>query len=314
MLKPDELKTRMKGVVCVTVTPFTQSYGVDEAAISENVKFLVRKGIHVVVAGGSTGEFSSLSEQEFSKVVKAHVEAAGGKVPVLAGASHSGTHECIKLAKLAQQAGADGLLTVPPYYLKPSWEGTLLHYKMVAESVDIGISIYNNPGFSKVNLLPRQLKEMVEKIPTVVAVKETSGDLLQFDETLKAIGDKVPVLMGRELLAYYGMAGGAPGFVSSLANFAPEIALQLYDAFVQRDLAKAWTVKQRLEEYDLLQAEMLQKYAFPAQIPFAKAAMEMVGLKAGPPRPPMTGLNAEMKEKLRQSLVHMGVMGQVQNA
>ena len=298
-MNPTELKSRLRGVVVTVLTPFADDYSLDTGALHDNVQRMVEKGVHVLVGAGSAGEFSSMSPEEFGQAVSTVVKAAGGRVPVLGGASHSGTHECIKLCRIAEEAGADGLLIVPPYYLKPSNEGLLLHYEMVAEAVNLPIAVYNNPGFSKVNVTPQLCLALLERVPQIISIKETSGEIFQFYETLRLLGNRIPILMGREITAFFGLACGSPGYVSSLANLAPELCIQLYDAFQEGDLEKAKRVNTKFAAFNAVQAEALQKLAFPVFIPMIKEGMNMIGLRGGRVRPPMTPIDGAMKEHMK---------------
>jgi 4-hydroxy-tetrahydrodipicolinate synthase len=299
----NEIKTKMRGVLCVCITPFKENYKVDLDGVKRNAEFLVESGVDVLIPCGSTGEFSSLSFDEYYSVVKATVEAVNGRKPVIAGASHSGTHECIKLAKAAEKAGADAIMTVPPYYLKPTWEGLLKHYKLIAENIDIGITVYNNPGFSKVNIMPQKCLELINNIDKIVGIKETSGDCAQFYETLQLCNDKAPIIMGREVLAFFGLACGSPGYISSMANFAPKLAIDLFRAFEEKDLEKARMVYKKIAPYNSLMAQALQKEGVPKMIPLAKEAMKLLGMPAGPVRPPLTPCTTDEIEKLKSILI-----------
>jgi 4-hydroxy-tetrahydrodipicolinate synthase len=297
-MESDELRRKMKGVISVCVTPFKENYEVDVEGVKRNAEFLVEQGVDGLIACGSVGEFSSLSLEEFRIVVKTTVEAVGGRKPVIAGASHSGTHECMKLAKISEQAGADGIMTVPPYYLKPTWEGVFKHYRMLSESINIGMTVYNNPGFSKVNITPQQCLELVEGMDKIVAIKETSGDCAQFFETLRLCKGKAQIIMGREVLAFFGLACGSPGYISSIADFAPRLAIELYQAFEEKDIERAKRINEKIAPYNSLMAQALQKEGVPKMIPFAKEAMKLLEMPAGPVRPPLTQCTPDEKERL----------------
>ncbi|HXG36950.1 MAG TPA: dihydrodipicolinate synthase family protein [Dehalococcoidia bacterium] len=307
-MKAEELKPRIKGVVVTLLTPFNDDYSIDLGALYDNTQRLVEKGIHVFVAAGSVGEFSSMSPEEFRDVVATAVKAVNGRAPVLAGASHSGTHECIKLSRIAQDVGADGLLIVPPYYLKPSLEGLFVHYEMIAQAVDLPIAVYNNPGFSKVNILPQHAQTLVERVPQIISIKETSGEIYQFYETLRLLGARIPVLMGREITAFFGLACGSPGYVSSLANLAPDLCLDLYNAFQDGDLKRANAVHEKIAPFNSLQAEALQKLAFPVMIPMIKDGMNMIGIKGGTVRPPMTPVDGALRDHMKRFMQDWGLL------
>jgi len=304
----EELKSKLRGVVCSLVTPFDDDYSLDLQALYDNAQRVVEKGIHVLLAAGSVGEFSSLSPEEFRDVVATVVKATQGRVPVMAGASHSGTHECIRLSRMAEDVGADALLIVPPYYFNPSVEGLLKHYEMVAESVRVGVAVYNNPGYSKVNITPEQFRRLVEQIPQVVSVKDTSGELYNFYETLRLIGHRIPVLMGRELTAFFGLACGSPGYVSSLANLAPGLCLALYDAFRQGNLEEGRRVNEKIAPFNQLQTAAAQKLTSAAMIPLIKEGMNMLGLRGGQVRPPLTSADSTMRDELKKILREWGLI------
>jgi len=303
-----ELKHKLRGVIAVSVTPFKENYAVDFEGVRKNVEFLVKNGVEAVSPCGSVGEFSSLTMDEYREIVKVTVDTVDGRMPVIAGASHSGTHECIKKAKTAEEAGADAIMTVPPYYLKPSWEGIFKHYKMLSESIEIPITIYNNPAFSKVNITPPKCLEMVDGIEKVVGIKETSGDMSQFYETLRLCKDKAQIIMGKESAAFYALACGAPGFISSMANFAPQIPKDLYKAFQEGDLGKARKIQEQIAPFMSFVGGLIQKETIPYVMPVVKEAMNLLGLPGGTVRPPIMPLSSDDRERLKKILGTMGLL------
>src|SRR5581483_1652667 len=177
-----------------------------------------------------------------------------------------------------------------------------------AQAVSLPIAVYNNPGFSKVNILPQQAQTLVERVPQIISIKETSGEIYQFYETLRLLGSKISVIMGREITAFFGLACGSPGYVSSLANLAPDLCLDLYNAFQDGDLKRANEVHAKIAPFNSLQAEALQKLAFPVMIPMIKDGMNMIGIKGGTVRPPMTPTDAGLREQMKSFMKEWGLL------
>lgn len=307
-LNTTEFKQKLKGVIAVTITPFSEDYSVDFAAVKKNVQFLLTNGAESICPCGSVGEFSSLSLEEYGEIVKTTVKTVNGKVPVIAGASHSGTQECVHKAKIAEESGADAIMTVPPYYLKPSWEGLLEHYRMLSTNISIPLTVYNNPDFSKVNITPPKCLELVEKVDRIAGIKETSGNMFQFYETLRLCRNKTQVIMGKESTAFYGLACGAPGFVSSMINFAPQIPKKLYNAFHNGNLDEAREVQEQIGPYMSFVGGLIQQEKIPYVMPVVKEAMNLLGLPAGTVRPPTMPLSGDDRERLKRILAGMKLL------
>ncbi len=322
LLRVESLKEfLMKGsVLVVQMTPFNDADEVDVEGFRENTRYLVevsKKGPLALVPCGSNGEFYAMKEDEIKKVIKVAVEEAGGKVPVIAGTGAAGTRIALELSKYAEDVGADGIQVVLPYYHVPDEEGMYLHYKKIAEAVNIGVMIYNNPSVSKAYIRPALMKKLAE-IPNIVGVKENTPFIDVFHQQVKAVGHKIPVVQGRGEWWYVAtLPYGAKGFVSGLANFLPEFSLELLKSGCEGEWKKAHELIKKLEPLDEFISKMREKYGPSTGIlqhPYTtsyiymsirKAAMDLVGLKGGNMRLPLVNLKEEDKAELSKVLFDM---------
>ncbi|GAI29398.1 unnamed protein product, partial [marine sediment metagenome] len=209
-----------KGSLVAMITPFTKNSEVDEKGIKELVEFHIKNGTHGIVPCGTTGESPTLSHEEHKKVVELTIKAVAGRVPVIAGTGSNCTREALDLTSHAKEAGADGALVVVPYYNKPTQKGLYMHYKKLAEEVDIPIVVYNVPSRTGVNILPETLAELAE-LKNIVAVKEASGNLDQMTHIVELCGDKITLLSGDDKLLLPVLSIGGKGVISVVANIIP---------------------------------------------------------------------------------------------
>ena len=214
------MRTPFTGVGTALVTPFTSSGALDEAGVRRLARRQVEAGVHFLVPCGTTGEAPTLTAAERSRVVEIVVEEAGGRVPVLAGAGGYDTREVTLAARAMQAAGANGLLSVTPYYNKPTPEGLYRHYQAIAEATPLPIVVYNVPGRTGCNVDPATLARL-STIPRVVGVKEASGNMTQICEVVRALPPEFLVLCGDDPLTLPAMAIGARGVVSVASNEVP---------------------------------------------------------------------------------------------
>ena len=224
------MRTPFTGVGTALVTPFTSSGAVDEAAVRRLARRQVDGGVHFLVPCGTTGEAPTLSPEERRRVVEMVVEEAGGRVPVLAGAGGYDTREVVESARAMREAGADGLLSVTPYYNKPTPDGLVRHYEAIAQATPLPIVVYNVPGRTGCNVDPATLARL-SVIPHVIGVKEASGNMTQICEVAKAVPDGFLLLSGDDALTLPAMAVGArllhrPGRLDDLPGVVPARAGQ----------------------------------------------------------------------------------------
>jgi 4-hydroxy-tetrahydrodipicolinate synthase len=294
------MRTPFTGCGTALVTPFTSSGSVDEAAVRRLARRQVEAGVHFLVPCGTTGEAPTLSADEKRRVVELVVEAAAGRVPVLAGAGGYDTREVVLAAGAMHQAGADGLLSVTPYYNKPTPEGLFRHYEAIAGATPLPIVVYNVPGRTGCNVDPSTLARLAS-IPRVVGVKEASGSVTQICEALRAVGPDFLVLSGDDALTLPAMAVGARGVISVASNEVPAEMARLVEAAERNDFASAREIHARLLPL------MLANFAESNPIP-VKAAMALLGLLEESYRLPMVPPGAQTREKLLRVLAGVGLV------
>jgi len=296
-------------VIVVQVTPFTNNEDLDILALRSNTEFLVENARHgplVLTPLGSTGEFYALNFEEYKKIVNTVIDASNGKIPVIVGAAQAGTKVTIEYAKYAQDAGADGVQIVLPYYHPVNEEGLFLHYKQICESLDIGIVIYNNPDVSKLYMRPQLLKKLVEECDNIVAIKENTPFIPTLYQHIVLSGDKVAIYQGRGEWWYAATAHlGVKGYVSSYANFMPKLCLELLNAGKVLDVTQLKRFMNMLRPYDEFIGYISKKYGpsttilpYPYSqdafyISVVKATMNILGLVGGVSRAPLVNLKPE---------------------
>ncbi len=289
-----------EGALTAMVTPFDKEGKVDEEGLRENVRFQIKSGIHGLVPVGSTGECATLSYEEHNRVVEVVVDAAKGKVPVLAGTGSNSTWETIMLTKHAKEVGADGALLVVPYYNRPTQAGLYQHYKRIAEEIDLPQVIYNIPSRTSVNMLPETMAKLV-KFKNIVGVKEASGDLKQVARIIELAGKEFSVISGDDLLTLEIMKLGGVGVISVMSNLVPDRVAKMVDSFRSGDVETAKRINDELAP--LFKALFIETNPGPA-----KMAMNWMGMAAGGLRLPLVELEPENQEKLRKVLVDMGLV------
>ena len=297
------MRRAFTGCGTALVTPFTQDGSLDEAAVSRLAKRQIDAGIHFLVPCGTTGEVPTLTEHEQVRVVELVVKEAKGHVPVLAGAGGYNTHEVIEAGRRMRAAGADGILSVTPYYNKPSPEGLFQHYKAIAEGVGLPIIVYNVPGRTGVNVDPATLTRL-SSIPNVIGVKEASGNVTQMCEICAAVPAEFIVLSGDDALTLPLMAVGGRGIISVASNEIPAEMSRLVELAEQGDFPGARTLHQRL--LPLMQVNFIESNPIPV-----KSAMASLGLLNEVYRLPMVPPRPASKQKIEAVLQTLGITGGV---
>ncbi len=289
---------RFAGLTVALVTPFRNG-ALDEAALRRLVDFHVESGTDCVSPVGTTGESPTLSHDEHERVIGIVCEQSAGRIKVMAGTGSNSTSEAVRLTRFAKRVGADGALLVAPYYNKPTQEGFYQHYRAVAEAVDLPLVLYNIPGRTARNIEPETIARIAE-IPTVVAVKESTGSMDQASQIM-ALSD-LTVLSGDDSLTLPLLAIGGRGVVSVAGNIVPKDVKALVSSFESGDLAAALKWHRKLFP---LCRDMLGLGTNPIPI---KAAMQMLRRDTGELRLPMTPLNESQMSALRQTLVGYGLL------
>ena len=297
------MRTPFTGVGTAIVTPFTPTLILDEDGVRRLARRQIDEGVHFLVPCGTTGESPTLSDEERTRIVQICVEEAGGKVPVLAGAGGYDTREVIHAARQMERAGANGLLSVTPYYNKPTPDGLVQHYKAIAESTSLPIVVYNVPGRTGCNVDPTTLLKL-SAIPNVIGVKEASGNIQQMCEICRALPPDFIVLSGDDAITLPLMAVGGRGVISVASNEAPRQMSQMVEAAERGDFAAARRI------HAALLPLMLINFVESNPIP-VKAAMAAMGLLEEAYRLPMVPPRAESRAKIVNVLRESGLLKDV---
>ena len=286
----------MKFTGCGTalVTPFKQDGSLDESTFRALVRRQIDSGIDFLVPCGTTGESPALSLEEHIRVVAMTVEEAAGKTPVLAGAGGYNTHDVIELAKLCADAGADGLLSVTPYYNKPTQEGLYRHYKAIAAAVQLPIVVYSVQGRTGVNVEPATLARLAE-IENIVAVKEASGNVSQMADVIHRVPENFAVLSGDDAITIAVVALGGRGLISVASNLIPAEMTALTAAARKGDFAAARAIQKRY--LPLINVNFVESNPIPV-----KYAMAVMGLLEANYRLPLVPPTEAAKRKIEAVL------------
>ena len=289
----------LKGAMVAIVTPFTDGK-IDEETFRKLIRRQIENGIDGIVPCGTTGEAATMDSKEYEKVVGITVEEYKGKVPVLAGAGTNNTKKVIELAKKAQNLGADAILSVAPYYNKPTQEGLYQHYKAIADNIEIGLVLYNVPGRTSVNILPQTAIRLSE-IDNIVGIKEASGSLNQVSTIIEGKADNFNVISGDDFLTLPMMSIGASGIISVTANVTPDLVAEQYDAIVEKDFTRAMELHHKL--FKLHEAMFYETNPIPV-----KTSLYLMGLIKEEFRLPLCKMSDNNKDKLKKSLKEMNIL------
>ncbi len=290
-----------EGALTAMVTPFTRSGELDEEGLRKNVEFQIRNGIDGLVPVGTTGECATLTYEEHEKVIETVLNAAKGKVPVIAGTGSNSTQEAIMLTEYAKEVGVEGVLLVVPYYNKPTQAGLYQHFKRIAEEVDIPQILYNVPSRTGLNMSPETVAKLA-KLKNVVGIKEASGNFDQISKIFQLTrGEDFALLSGNDSHTLPILALGGVGVISVASNIVPGEVARLVKAYREGKIEEA-----RKIHYELAPLfETLFIETNPAPV---KEAMNMMGLAAGEPRLPLVRVSESTREKLRGVLSRLGIL------
>jgi 4-hydroxy-tetrahydrodipicolinate synthase len=288
------------GLSVALITPFRDGQ-VDVEALQRQVEFQIDAGTTCICPVGTTGECPTLSHPEHERTISAVVEAAAGRIKVMAGTGSNSTEEALRLTRWAAKAGADAALVVAPYYNKPTQEGFFQHFRVLAQAVDIPICVYNIPGRTGKNIEPETIIRMAE-LPNITMVKESTGSLDQASQIIGATD--LTVLSGDDSLTLPLLSIGGRGVVSVVGNIVPKDVIALVQAFESGDVEGARRWHHKLFP---LCRDMLGLSTNPIPI---KAAMQMLGRDTGDLRMPLVRLSPAEEAKLRATLVRYGLLRQ----
>lgn len=286
----------IKGVIPPIITPVDKNENVDEDGLKRVINHVLDGGVHGIFVMGSNGEFYAFDFENQKRAVEITVEHVNGKVPVYAGASAITTKECIKLAKMAEDIGADALTVLTPMFIKPNEKEMYNHFKAIAESTKLPILLYNNPG-KTTNNISVSLLEKLSQIDNIVGIKNTSLDFAQTIEYIRVTKDnpKFKVLCGIDYYIYATLAYGGAGCVAGTANVAPRLVVDIYEKFMAGDYAGAVDA-----QYKLIPLRNAYNYgSFPVVM---KECLNLMGIEVGSPVRPIEHCTEEKQEMIKDVL------------
>lgn len=292
------MSVNLHGILTALITPFAADGSLDEAALRKLVERSIKGGVNGVVTCGSTGEFSAMTNVERKRVVEVVVEAAAGRVPVVAQTGATTAREAIELTQHAERVGADVAMIVTPYYEPISIEETIDYLKTVCASVKLPVMLYNIPPATGVNLDPDTVAKLATEIENVRYIKDSSGNMEQAIQLIHHHADKIETFIGWDVLTLSGLLEGAAGIVAGAANVVPEQLAAVYSAVQSGDLDKArslWNVA-----YPVVDGLLTEPF-----IPAIKAALQLQGDDYGQPRLPIHPAPAATVERLRGLLAKL---------
>jgi 4-hydroxy-tetrahydrodipicolinate synthase len=289
--------TTLKGCGTALVTPFRKDGSLDTETLASLVEWQIQEGIHFLVPCGSTGEGATLTLEEYLATISITVKVAAGRVPVIAGAGGNSTAKVIELISQIEALGIDGILSVSPFYNKPSQEGIYQHFKAIAQSTRIPIIVYNVPGRTASNILPETLLRLAE-LANIAGVKESSGDIAQIAEICLGAPKNFRVLSGDDALTLPLIALGGHGIISVIANEVPGMMSKFVNACLAADYDEARNWNRKL--LPLMKANFLESNPIPV-----KAAMAMMGKITEAYRLPLTRMSEGARARLETVLADL---------
>ena len=294
-MKADEIRSKLRGVIAFPITPFNSDLSLDAAGLRKNLRALLKHQMSAVVAAGGTGELYSLTPQEQLEVVKTVVEEVKGKTPVIAGVGFN-TEIATALAKQSEGAGANAILALPPYYPNADETGLLEYYAAIGAATRLPLFVYSRDW---VNPSPEWVERLASKVPTLIAWKDGQGDVRRYQQIINRLGDRLYWIGGAGddcVPAYYSI--GIRTYTSSIATVAPKLSVELHEVASAGDSARL---------ADLMTEYVIPLYALRArrrgyEVTVMKEMMNIVGLAAGPVRPPLPKLRNEEIAELKTML------------
>ena len=288
------------GVAIVTPFKNTENQEIHYEVLEELIEFQIANGTDSIIIAGTTGEASTLTDEEQLDLIRFTVEKVNGRVPVIGGAGSNDTRHGVGLTRAVEATGVDAILSVTPYYNKTSQKGLIEHYKAIANSVKVPIVLYNVPGRTGQNITPESLVELA-KIDNIVSLKDATGNFGQAVDNLRLLGDRLDIYSGNDDTIIPLMSLGAKGVISVLANIAPKATAEMTHAWLDGDIKKAAAMQAEYKELiDCLFVE-------PNPIP-VKAGMQLLGFNVGPMRLPLTDADQAVIDRLAAAMKKVGLI------
>lgn len=289
------------GIIPPVVTAMQANEDLDLPRFKWFLDHLIDEGVHGLFVLGTNSEFYSLDEREKQEVIATAVEHVRGRLPVYAGTGAETTREAVRLTKMAEREGVDGVSVITPYFVSPNQQEIFDHYRRIAENTALPVILYNNPATCGGVKIDVDTVARLAEIPNILGIKDSSGDQQNTNEFVRVVPERFSVLQGRDTLICQSLFFGARGAVPASANVAPAICAEIYNAFARGDLEAAKAAQLRLNPVRM-------SLAFTTAPGGPKAALAMMGMSMGPCRSPIAPLAADKQQKMRTILEQAGLM------
>ena len=290
-----------KGAGVAIITPFKENGDVNFDEFGKLIEMQIEGGTDAIIVCGTTGEASTMNDDEHLATIKYCIDKVAGRIPVVAGTGSNSTKEAVNLSKKAAELGADGLLCVTPYYNKATQEGLYQYYKAISDAVDIPIIMYNVPGRTSTNIQPETAVRIAKEVENVVAIKEASGNIAQVAKLASLADGCLDIYSGNDDQVLPLMSLGGIGVISVWSNVAPKQVHDMTTSFLNGDVETAR--KLQLDAIDLIGALFCEVNPIPV-----KAGVNMLGYNAGSLRAPLTEMTDAGKERLRKAMEDYGIL------
>lgn len=294
----------IKGVIVPIITPIDEDERIDEARLRRQVDFVIKGGLHGILAFGSNGEFYQLEEDEMRRGLQIMVDQAAGRVPVYFGIGAINTKKCCRLAKMAVENGAVGVSILQPMFLKPTEEELFQHFKAIAQAVpETPVLLYNNPGRVGYTMSANLVDRLAHEVENIVGMKDTSGDITQTEEFIRRTRDVgFKVFGGKDTLLYASLCHGAVGGVCTAGNFMPKLIVDVYNKYMAGDLKGSLEAQFKLNPVRL----SMDAASFPVA---AKDMANLRGLDIGVPyRPNLPTPEGKALDNIRRTMKEAGLI------
>jgi 4-hydroxy-tetrahydrodipicolinate synthase len=292
---------RIHGIIPPVATPMQANEDLDLPRLKTFIDHLIANGVHGIFVLGTNSEFYALDEREKQEVIATTVAHVNKRVPVYAGTGAETTREVVRLTRMAEREGADGVSIITPYFVSPTQKEIADHYRRIAENTALPVILYNNPvtcGGVKIDV---DTVARLAEVPNILAIKDSSGDLQNLIEMIRVVPDRFSVMMGRDTLIFPALLFGARGAVPATGNIAPALLVKIYETFRRGDIEASKAAQLQLHPVRLA----LGLCTAPGGL---KEALRLLGMPIGPCRSPVSGLAPEKEAKMRAALTQAGLL------
>lgn len=293
----------IQGIIPPVATPMQDNEDVDLPRLRWFIDRLISGGVHGIFVLGTNSEFYALDEREKQEIMATAVAHVNKRMPVYAGTGAETTREVVRLTRMAEREGVDGVSVITPYFVSPTQQEIYDHYRRIAESTRLPVILYNNPGTCGGVKIDVDTVARLAEIPNILGIKDSSGDLQNTNEMIRATPQRFSVLMGRDTLIFSALMFGARGAVPATGNIAPALLAEIYNAFQRGDWEASKAAQLRLNPLRVA----LALSTAPGAV---KAALKMLGLSIGPCRSPVSGLTLDKQPRMRAALEAAGLLSQ----